>query len=57
MEDFTHGYEGLRAACVDVVHDTVTAIDAPGRTVRLAGGATLSYERVIVSPGKRAPSA
>ena len=33
------------------VHDTVTAIDAPGRTVRLAGGATLSYERVIVSPG------
>ena len=51
MEDITHGYDGLRAAGVDVVHDTVTAIDAPGRTVRLAGGVTLSYERVIVAPG------
>ncbi|HTO83333.1 MAG TPA: NAD(P)/FAD-dependent oxidoreductase [Methylomirabilota bacterium] len=36
---------------VDVVHDRAVAIDAAGRTVRLAGGRTLAYDRLVVSPG------
>lgn len=51
MADITHSYDGLRAAGVAVVHDTAVAIDTPNRTVRLAGGAVVSYDRVIVSPG------
>ena len=47
----THGYDGLRKHGVNVVHDRAASIDAPGRKVKLAGGVTLSYDRLIVSPG------
>ncbi len=48
----THTYDGLKAAGVKVVKDRVTAIDAPGKNVRLAGGgANAPYDRLIVSPG------
>ncbi|HPE58769.1 MAG: FAD-dependent oxidoreductase [Thiothrix sp.] len=36
---------------VEVIHDTVTDIDAIGKSVKLEGGSTLSYDRLIVSPG------
>jgi len=36
---------------VEVVHDTAVAIDAAARKVRLAGGRTLDYDRLVVSPG------
>lgn len=45
------GYEGVRRAGVSVVQDTALAIDGAARTVRLAGGASLPYDRLIVSPG------
>jgi len=51
MRDITFTYDGLRKRGVRVIRDTVTGIDAARRTVRLAGGDTLGYERVIVSPG------
>lgn len=52
MDDITHGYEALREKHgVKVVHDTVTEIDAAGKKVKLAGGDTLAYERLVVSPG------
>ncbi|MGE0557774.1 MAG: FCSD flavin-binding domain-containing protein [Burkholderiales bacterium] len=51
MSDITFTYDGLRKRGVRVIRDTVTGIDAAKRTVRLAGGDTLGYERVIVSPG------
>lgn len=51
MEAITFGYDGLRAAGVTVVQDRVEAIDADGRRVRLAGGAELAWDRLIVSPG------
>lgn len=51
MRDITFTYDGLRKRGVRVIRDTVTGIDAAKRTVRLAGGDTLGYERVIVSPG------
>jgi NADPH-dependent 2,4-dienoyl-CoA reductase/sulfur reductase-like enzyme len=50
MQDISHGYEGLRRRGVQVVHDEATAIDVPKKTVRLARGARLRYDRLIVSP-------
>jgi len=47
----THSFDGLRKHGVKVIHDTASAIDAAGRSVKLAGGATLNYDRLIVSPG------
>jgi sulfite dehydrogenase len=47
----TMGYDGLRARGVNVVRDDVVAVDAGARQVRLAGGRTLPYDRLIVSPG------
>ncbi|NIR28663.1 MAG: FAD-dependent oxidoreductase [Gammaproteobacteria bacterium] len=52
MDDITHGYEALRAEHgVNVVHETVTGIDPESRSVKLAGGKTLAYDRLVVSPG------
>jgi NADPH-dependent 2,4-dienoyl-CoA reductase/sulfur reductase-like enzyme len=51
IDQLTMGYDGLRAHGVNVVHDTVTAIDAGRKQVRLASGGTLAYDRAIVSPG------
>jgi sulfide dehydrogenase [flavocytochrome c] flavoprotein subunit len=51
IEDITHGYDGLRAKGVTVLHDTAAAIDAAARSVRLAGGRTLAYDKLILSPG------
>lgn len=47
----THSYDGLRARGVTVIHDTASGIDAAARQVRLAGGQTLTYDRLILSPG------
>jgi sulfide dehydrogenase [flavocytochrome c] flavoprotein subunit len=51
MADITHPYAGLQRHGVSVVRDEVTAVDAAKRTVRLARGGDLSYDRLIVSPG------
>jgi sulfite dehydrogenase len=51
MADITMGYDGLKAMGVKVVQGEVTAIDAAGKRVRLAGGTELPYDRLIVSPG------
>lgn len=52
MNDIAHGYGPLRDRHgVRVVHDTATAIDPAAKTVRLAGGGTLSYDKLVVSPG------
>ncbi|CAH0285642.1 FCSD flavin-binding domain-containing protein [Roseomonas sp. CECT 9278] len=47
----THSYDGLRARGVTVVQDRAAGIDAVAKTVRLAGGQTLAYDRLILSPG------
>ena len=36
---------------IRIVQDTVTAIDSNARTVKLAGGSSLSYDKLVVSPG------
>lgn len=51
MADVTRGYDGLKAIGVKVVQGEVTAIDAAGRKVRLAGGGEIAYDRLIISPG------
>ena len=50
--DITLSLDGLaRRHGVRIVRDRVQAIDPERRTVRLAGGDTLSYDRLILSPG------
>ncbi|MEP7282313.1 MAG: NAD(P)/FAD-dependent oxidoreductase [Rubrivivax sp.] len=49
--DITRGYGGLSAVGVTVVRAEVATIDAAGKTVRLADGRALPYDRVVVSPG------
>jgi NADPH-dependent 2,4-dienoyl-CoA reductase/sulfur reductase-like enzyme len=51
MADISRGYDGLRKYGVQVVRDEVTAIDSAKKTVRLASGGDLAYERLVVSPG------
>jgi sulfite dehydrogenase len=51
IEDLTLGYEGLRKRGVRIVRDEAVAVDPVARQVRLAGGGTLAYDRLIVSPG------
>lgn len=52
MGDITMPYDTLvRRHGVKHVRDTATAIDLGKRTVRLAGGATLAYDRLVLSPG------
>jgi len=52
LESLTHGYETVAQRYgVNVVHDSVTAIDPVGKTVALEGGAKLPYDRVVLAPG------
>jgi sulfite dehydrogenase len=51
IDSITRGYGGLKALGVKVVQGEVTAIDAAGKKVRLAGGAELPYDRLVVAPG------
>ncbi|MBI2226022.1 MAG: FAD-dependent oxidoreductase [Betaproteobacteria bacterium] len=51
LKDVTVGYGGLAKYGVNMVRDEATAIDPEKREVRLASGATLGYDRLIVSPG------
>jgi len=51
QEDITRSIDGLERHGVKVVHDEVTAIDAAKKSVRLARGGDIAYERLVVSPG------
>src|SRR5271170_194541 len=52
FESLTHGYETLAQRYgVNIVHETAARIDPAAKTVRLASGAALPYDRLVVSPG------
>ncbi|MFV0370269.1 MAG: FCSD flavin-binding domain-containing protein [Azonexus sp.] len=52
MADITVGYDNLQSKWgVRVIQGEVSAVDAARRTVRLADGSSLSYDRLILSPG------
>jgi NADPH-dependent 2,4-dienoyl-CoA reductase/sulfur reductase-like enzyme len=50
-ESLGHSYDGLAAHGVTVVHDTATGVDRDAKSVRLASGADVAYDRLVVSPG------
>ena len=49
MQEFAYG--ALVADGIEVIADRAIDVDAGARLVRLGGGATLSYDRLIMSPG------
>jgi sulfide dehydrogenase [flavocytochrome c] flavoprotein subunit len=50
--DLTTSYAGLsRNHGITVVKDYASAIDTAKKTVTLAGGATIAYDKLVVSPG------
>lgn len=52
MADITVPYDNLSARHgVKVVRDSVTAIEADKKQVKLASGGTLPYDKLVVSPG------
>jgi len=52
MADITVPYDSLRSKHgVTIVHDTVSVIDAQKKTVTLAGGASIRYDKLVLSPG------
>jgi sulfide dehydrogenase [flavocytochrome c] flavoprotein subunit len=52
MDSITYSFDALKNKHgVNVMHDTVTAIDAGAKKVTLKSGKTLSYDRLVVSPG------
>ncbi len=46
-----HGYDGLRAAGVEVIHARAEDVNASARTLRLSTGQTLRWDRLVLSPG------
>ncbi len=55
LQDFdsiTHGYDRLAGNHgVRVLHQAATGIDPDARTVRLSGGETIGWDRLVVAPG------
>ena len=51
MDELGHSYGGLAAGGVNVVHDWATGVDRDARTVALAGGGSVPYDKLIVAPG------
>ena len=51
LPSITLGYDALRQRGVRLVRDEALAVDPAARQVRLAGGGTLRYDRLIMSPG------
>lgn len=51
FESLGHGYGGLAAGGVNVVHDWAIGVDRDAKTVALASGERVPYDRLVVSPG------
>jgi sulfide dehydrogenase [flavocytochrome c] flavoprotein chain len=50
MASIKHGYDGLRARGIKIVHEAATGIDADKKVVKTASG-EFPYDRCVVSPG------
>ena len=52
LQSIAHSYGTLAADYgVNVVHDWATGVDRDAKTVALAGGGSVPYDRLVVSPG------
>jgi sulfide dehydrogenase [flavocytochrome c] flavoprotein subunit len=50
MDEIRHGYDGLKARGIKVVHEAATGIDGEKKVVKTASG-EFPYDRCVVSPG------
>ena len=50
-DSISHGYDGLRAAGVQVIHARAEDVDGQRRSLRLHTGQELSWDRLVLSPG------
>ncbi len=51
IEDIGHTYGALAAGGVNVVHDWAVGVDRDAKTVALAGGGSVPYDKLVLSPG------
>jgi sulfide dehydrogenase [flavocytochrome c] flavoprotein chain len=51
FQSITHSYGALGKYGVKLAHTTAAAIDKDKKTVRLANGTTLPYDRLVIAPG------
>ncbi|WP_050524511.1 NAD(P)/FAD-dependent oxidoreductase [Pseudorhodobacter wandonensis] len=52
FESLGHSYDKLAAAYgINIVHDLATGVDRAAKTVTLASGNTLPYDKLVLSPG------
>ena len=50
-DSLVHGYDGLRAAGVEVIHARADDVDSTARTLHLSTGQLLRWDRLVLSPG------
>ena len=51
IQSIGHSYGKMSAGGVNVVHDWATGVDRDAKTVALAGGGSVPYDKLILSPG------
>ena len=51
MASLGHSYGAMAAQGVNVVHDWAIGVDRDAKTVALAGGGSIPYDKLILSPG------
>lgn len=52
LDSLAHTYGGMAAEHgINVVHDWATGVDRDAKTVALAGGSSVPYDKLILSPG------
>jgi NADPH-dependent 2,4-dienoyl-CoA reductase/sulfur reductase-like enzyme len=51
MDEIGHSYGSLANSGVNVVHDWAIGVDRDNKTVSLAGGDAINYDKLILSPG------
>ena len=51
MDSITHSYDGLKAQGVNVMTGEVITVDGDKKTVYLADGGKVTYDRLVLSPG------
>jgi sulfide dehydrogenase [flavocytochrome c] flavoprotein subunit len=51
MDSISYGYDAHIKRGINIKHDKVVQVDAGGKKVTLGNGETLSYDRLVLSPG------
>lgn len=51
ISSLAHGYGAIATQGVNVVHDWAIGVDRDAKTVALAGGGSVPYDKLILSPG------